>query len=106
MLYVQVSFQQELWTYSGHVPGTDARPGKTPQSFITKTSEQNLGSQQKTDGQGAKFELMPKSLTCSVDVQIQVQAGKSHCSCNWYLCNFLLEYCVWFLWKCSKKDVD
>lgn len=88
------------------VPWTGVRPGNAPQPFTTKTSEQNLRSQQKTDGQGAEVELMPKWLTRSVDVWIQVEAGKSHCSCNWYLCNFLLEYGVWFLWKCSKKDVD
>lgn len=55
-----------------------AGPRKSPQSFIMKTTEQNLGSQQTTDGQGIKAELMPKWLTRAVDVWTWAQASKSH----------------------------
>lgn len=62
----------------GYISPTGAGPGKSPQSFIMKTSEQNLGSQQTTDGQGIKVELMPKWLTRAVDVRTQAEASKSH----------------------------
>lgn len=62
----------------GYISPTGAGPGKSPQSFIMKTSEQNLGSQQTTDGQGIKAELMPKWLTRAVDVRTQAEASKSH----------------------------
>lgn len=72
-----------------HVAQTGARPGNTSQYFITKTSEHSLGSWQITDGRGAVVEVMPKRPMCSVDVWTQAEAGKSHCSCNWNLMQFL-----------------